>query len=166
MAERQSDSVLSKLNLAKRSLQLLGDQLAFKKTGSPDYKKLVKEYNDLQVSISNLTVQYEDLKSTEENINAVDSAKKKTGTLENQIKNLEEAKQRAIDIGQDTKNIDALILKLKADLLVARDVIEKTDVTPNYKEPKAEVAKTQSSAASAAALGLSAADLARPSTVV
>jgi len=133
----KSSSVLSELNMAKRGLQLLGDQIAFEETGSPDYKKLVKEYNDLQVKISNLTVQYEDLKSTEENVDTVEAARKKTGTLKDQIASLERSKQRATDLGQDTKNIDAQIKKLKDDLLATRNVIKKTDVTPNYKPPTA-----------------------------
>jgi hypothetical protein len=141
MAERQSQTVLSELNFAKRSLQLLGDQIGFKKTGSPDYKKLVKDYNDLQVKISNLTVQYEDLKSTEENINAVDSAKKKTGTLKTQIASLESAKKRASDLGQDSSRVDAQLKKLKDDLLATRKFIKKTDVTPNYKEPNVDATK-------------------------
>ena len=65
MAENQSKSVLSELNLAKRRLQLIEDQIDFQETGSPAYKKLIKEYSDIQVKISNLTVQYEDFKSTE-----------------------------------------------------------------------------------------------------
>ena len=133
----ESKSVLSELNLAKRALQLIGDQIAFKETGTPDYKKLVKDYNDLQVKISNLTVQYEDLKSTEKNISAVDSARKKTGTLKDQIASLEKAKQRASDLGQDSKNIDAQLKKLKDALLAARNIIKNTDVTPNYKPPTA-----------------------------
>jgi hypothetical protein len=141
MAENQSKSVLSELNLAKRRLQLLEDQIDFEETGSPDYKKLVKEYNDIQVKISDLTVRYEDFKSTEENINIVDSAKKKTGTLKEQIANLEKSKQRASDLGQDSKNIDTQLKKLKDDLLATRNVIKKTDVTSNYKEPQAGVQK-------------------------
>jgi hypothetical protein len=133
MAENQSKSVLSELNLAKRRLQLLEDQIDFEETGSPDYKKLVKEYNDIQLKISDLTVRYEDFKSTEENINTVDSAKKKTGILKDQIASLEKSKQRASDLGQDSKNIDAQLKKLKDDLLTTRNVIKKTDVTPNYK---------------------------------
>ena len=132
----KASSVLSQLNMSKRSLQLLQDQIGFEETGSPDYKKLVKDYNDLQVKISNLTVQYEDLKSTEENIDTVDAARKKTGTLKEQISNLEKSKQRATDLGQDTKSIDKQIKKLKDDLLATRNVIKKTDVTPNYKPPK------------------------------
>lgn len=73
----KASSVLSQLNMSKRGLQLLQDQIGFEETGSPDYKKLVKDYNDLQVKISNLTVQYEDLKSTEENIDTVDAARKR-----------------------------------------------------------------------------------------
>ncbi len=132
----KSKNILSELNISKRSLQLLQDQIAFEETGSPDYKKLVKDYNNLQVKISNLTVQYEDLKSIEENIDSVDAAKKKTGTLKTQISSLEKAKQRATDLGQDTKNIDTQLKKLKDDLLTTRNVIKKTDVTPNYKPPK------------------------------
>jgi hypothetical protein len=123
--------------MAKRGLQLLQDQIAFEETGTPDYKKLVKDYNDLQVKISNLTVQYEDLKSTEKNINAVEAARKKTGTLKDQIASLERAKQRASDLGQDSKNIDSQLKKLKDALLAARNVVKKTDVTPNYKSPAA-----------------------------
>ena len=133
----KASSVLSQLNMAKRGLQLLGDQIGFEETGSPDYKKLVKEYNDLQVKISNLTVQYEDIKSTEENVDTVEAARKKTGTLKDQIASLERSKQRATDLGQDTKNIDAQLKKLKDDLLATRNVIKKTDVTPNYKPPTA-----------------------------
>ena len=136
-APLKASSVLSELNMAKRGLQLLGDQIGFEETGSPDYKKLVKEYNDLQVKISNLTVQYEDIKSTEENVDTVEAARKKTGTLKDQIASLERSKQRATDLGQDTKNIDAQIKKLKDDLLTTRNVIKKTDVTPNYKPPTA-----------------------------
>ena len=131
----KASSVLSQLNMSKRSLQLLQDQIGFEETGSPDYKKLVKDYNDLQVKISNLTVQYEDLKSIEENVDTVDAARKKTGTLKDQIASLEKAKQRATDLGQDTKSIDAQLKKLKDDLLATRNVIKKTDVTPNYKPP-------------------------------
>ena len=141
MAENQSKSVLSELNLAKRRLQLIEDQIDFQETGSPAYKKLIKEYSDIQVKISNLTVQYEDFKSTEENINTVDSAKKKTGTLKEQIANLEKSKQRASDLGQDSKNIDTQLKKLKDDLLATRNVIKKTDVTSNYKEPQVDVEK-------------------------
>ena len=141
MAENQSKSVLSELNLAKRRLQLIEDQIDFQETGSPAYKKLIKEYSDIQVKISNLTVQYEDFKSTEENINTVDSAKKKTGTLKEQIANLEKSKQRASDLGQDSKNIDAQLKKLKNDLLTTRNVIKKTDVTSNYKESQVDVEK-------------------------
>ena len=141
MAENQSKSVLSELNLAKRRLQLIEDQIDFQETGSPAYKKLIKEYSDIQVKISNLTVQYEDFKSTEENINTVDSAKKKTGTLKEQIANLEKSKQRASDLGQDSKNIDAQLKKLKDDLLTTRNVIKKTDVTSNYKESQVDVEK-------------------------
>jgi hypothetical protein len=133
----ESKNILSELNMAKRGLQLLQDQIAFEETGTPDYKKLVKDYNDLQVKISNLTVQYEDLKSTEENINTVEAARKKTGTLKDQITSLEKAKQRASDLGQDSKNIDAQLKKLKDALLAARNVIKKTDTTPNYKPPVA-----------------------------
>jgi hypothetical protein len=133
----ESKNILSELNMAKRGLQLLQDQIAFEETGTPDYKKLVKDYNDLQVKISNLTVQYEDLKSTEKNINAVEAARKKTGTLKDQIASLERAKQRASDLGQDSKNIDSQLKKLKDALLAARNVIKKTDVTPNYKPPAA-----------------------------
>jgi hypothetical protein len=133
----ESKNILSELNMAKRGLQLLQDQIAFEETGTPDYKKLVKDYNDLQVKISNLTVQYEDLKSTEKNINAVEAARKKTGTLKDQIASLEKAKQRASDLGQDSKNIDAQLKKLKDALLAARNVIKKTDTTPNYKPPVA-----------------------------
>jgi hypothetical protein len=128
----KASSILSELNMSKRGLQLLQDQIAFEETGTPDYKKLVKDYNNLQVKISNLTVQYEDLKSVEENIDTVDAARKKTGTLKTQISNLEKSKQRATDLGQDTKNIDAQIKKLKDDLLATRNVIKKTDVTPEY----------------------------------
>ena len=141
MAENQSKSVLSELNLAKRRLQLIEDQIDFQETGSPAYKKLIKEYSDIQVKISNLTVQYEDFKSTEENINTVDSAKKKTGTLKEQIANLEKSKQRASDLGQDSKNIDTQLKKLKDDLLATRNIIKKTDVTSNYKEPQVDVEK-------------------------
>jgi hypothetical protein len=133
----ESKNILSELNMAKRGLQLLQDQIAFEETGTPDYKKLVKDYNDLQVKISNLTVQYEDLKSTEKNINAVEAARKKTGTLKDQIASLERAKQRASDLGQDSKNIDSQLKKLKDALLAARNVVKKTDVTPNYKPPAA-----------------------------
>jgi hypothetical protein len=133
----ESKNVLSELNFAKRAIQLLGDQIAFKETGTPDYKKLVKDYNDLQVKISNLTVQYEDLKSTEENIDTVEAARKKTGTLKDQIERLTKAKQRSSDLGQDSKNIDSQLKKLKDDLLATRNVIKKTDVTPNYKPPAA-----------------------------
>jgi hypothetical protein len=141
MAENKSKGVLSELNLSKRRLQLLEDQIDFEETGSPDYKKLVKEYNDIQVKISDLTVRYEDFKSTEENINTVDSAKKKTGTLKEQIANLEKSKQRASDLGQDSKNIDTQLKKLKDDLLATRNVIKKTDVTSNYKERQVDIEK-------------------------
>jgi hypothetical protein len=137
----ESKTILSELRRAKILLQEVKYQIGFEETGSPDYKKLVKDYNDLDVKISDLTVRYEDLKSTEENINTVDSAKKKTGTLKEQIAILEKSKQRASDLGQDSKNIDAQLKKLKDDLLTTRNVIKKTDVTPNYKEPKTEVQK-------------------------
>ena len=137
----ESKTILSELNRAKILLREVEYQIGFKETGSPDYKKLVKDYNDLNVKISDLTVRYEDLKSTEKNINTVDSAKKKTGTLKEQIAILEKSKQRASDLGQDSKNVDAQLKKLKDDLLATRNVIKKTDVTPNYKEPQTEVEK-------------------------
>ena len=137
----ESKTILSELRQAKILLQEVKYQIGFEETGSPDYKKLVKDYNDLDVKISDLTVRYEDLKSTEENINTVDSAKKKTGTLKEQIAILEKSKQRASDLGQDSKNIDTQLKKLKDDLLATRNVIKKTDVTPNYKEPQTEVQK-------------------------
>lgn len=142
MAKRESKSVLSELNLAKRRFQVLQDQVDFEEYGSPNYLKLLKEYNDLEIKISDLTVQYEDLKSIEKNISTVDSAKKKTGTLKNQIDILEKAKQRATDFGQDTKNLDAKLKKFRDDLQATRNVIKNTDVTPNYKPPK-ETAPTE-----------------------
>jgi hypothetical protein len=131
----KAKTVLSQLNLEKRSLQLLQDQINFQETGTPEYNKLIKDYNDSQIKITNLTNQYEDLNAVEKNIDKVDAAKKKTGTLKSQIATLEKSKQRAVDLGQDTKTVDAQINKLKDDLTQARTVVKTTDVTPNYKEP-------------------------------
>lgn len=131
----KANTVLSQLNLEKRSLQLLQDQLNFQEIGTPEYNKLIKDYNDSQIKITNLTNQYEDLNSVEKNIDKVDAAKKKTGTIKSQIATLEKSKKRATDLGQSTKPVDDQIKKLKDDLTAARTVVKTTDVTPNYKEP-------------------------------
>ena len=107
----KAKNVLSELNLAKRSIQLLQDEINRQETGSPAYKKLVGDYNALQIKITNLTNQYEDLDAIEKNVDKVDAAKKKTGILKTQISDLEEAKKRTTDLGQDTKQIDAQIKK-------------------------------------------------------
>ena len=134
----KAKSVLSELNLSKRSIQLLQDEINREETGTPAYKKLVGEFNALQIKISNLTNQYEDLNAIEKNIDKVDAAKKKTGTLKSQITSLEEAKKRTADLGQDTKSIDSQITKLKGQLTETRTVIKKTDTTPNYVPPKVD----------------------------
>jgi hypothetical protein len=134
----KSKTVLSELNLSKRSIQLLQDEINREETGTPAYKKLVGEFNALQIKISNLTTQYEDLNAIEKNIDKVDAAKKKTGTLKSQITSLEEAKKRTADLGQDTKSIDSQIVKLKGQLTETRTVIKRTDTTPNYVPPKVD----------------------------
>ena len=157
----KAKNVLSELNLAKRSIQLLQDEINREETGSPAYKKLTGEYNALQIKISNLTNQYEDLDAIEKNIDKVDAAKKKTGSLKTQIASLEEAKKRTADLGQDTKQIDAQIKKLKGDLTEARKVVTTTDTTPNFVPPKVdaqgkviEPAKPTGKAAADAASGV------------
>jgi hypothetical protein len=134
----KAKNVLSELNLAKRSIQLLQDEINRQETGSPAYKKLTGEYNALQIKISNLTNQYEDLNAIEKNVDKVDAAKKKTGSLKTQIASLEEAKKRSADLGQDTKSIDAQIKKLKGDLTETRKVVTTTDTTPNFVAPKVD----------------------------
>jgi hypothetical protein len=134
----KSSTVLSELNISKRSIQLLQDEINRQETGSPAYKKLIAEYTALQIKITNLTNQYEDLKNIEKNVNKVDAAKKKTGTLKTQIADLEEAKKRATDLGQDTKQIDTQIKKLKGELTDARKVVTTTDTTTNYVPPKVD----------------------------
>jgi len=134
----KSSSVLSQLNLAKRSMQILQDDINREQTGTPTYKKLVADYNDLQIKISNLTNQYQDLKSVEKNINKVDAAKKKIDNLKTQISSLEEAKKRSSDVGQSTASLDTQIEKLKGELKKSREVVTKTDVTPNYVPPKVD----------------------------
>ena len=134
----KANTVLSELNLSKRSMQLLQDELNRQETGSPAYKKLVGEYNTLQIKITNLTNQYEDLKAIEKNIDKVDAAKKKAGSLKTQIESLQEAKKRSADVGQDTKQIDAQIKKLEADLAQARKIATTTDTTPNFVAPKVD----------------------------
>jgi hypothetical protein len=134
----KAKSVLSELNLSKRSLQLLQDEINRQETGSPAYKKLIGDYNDLQIKISNLTNQYEDLNAIEKNVDKVDAAKKKTGTLKAQIEDLKKAKERTADLGQDTKAIDAQIKKLEGELKETRKVVTTTDVTPNFVPPKVD----------------------------
>jgi len=134
----KAKEVLSELNLSKISIQLLQDEINFQETGSPAYKKLIGEYNVLQIKISNLTNQYEDLNAIEKNIDKVDAAKKKTGSLKTQIASLEEAKKRSADLGQDTKSIDAQIKKLKESLTETRKVVTTTDTTPNFVPPKVD----------------------------
>ena len=134
----KAKSVLSELNLAKRSLQILQDDINREPTGTPAYKKLTADYNDLQIKISNLTNQYEDLNAIEKNVDKVDAAKKKTGTLKAQIEDLKKAKERTADLGQDTKAIDAQIKKLEGELKETRKVVTTTDVTPNFVPPKVD----------------------------
>jgi hypothetical protein len=119
-------------------MQILQDDINREATGTPAYKKLVSDFNALQIKITNLTNQYEDAKAIEKNVNKVDAAKKKTGNLKTQIASLEEAKKRTEDIGQDTSSIDAQIKKLKESLTETRKIITKTDTTPNYVAPKVD----------------------------
>ena len=134
----KSSTILSELNISKRSMQILQDDINREATGTSAYKKLISDYNALQIKITNLTNQYEDAKSIEKNVNKVDAAKKKTGNLKTQIASLEEAKKRTADIGQDTSSIDAQIKKLKESLTEARKIVTKTDTTPNYVAPKVD----------------------------
>ena len=134
----KSSTVLSQLNISKRSLQILQDQINREKSGTPTYKKLVSDYNALQIKITNLTNQYEDAKAIEKNVNKVDAAKKKTGNLKDQIASLEDAKKRSADVGQDTKDIDAQINKLKVSLTETRKIVTTTDTTPNYVPSKVD----------------------------
>lgn len=130
-----SNNLEEKINYARVNLKTIKSTISSTKVGTPRYKELVEQYNSAQIRLNNLNNQYDDLKSIENNINTVDAAKKKTGTLKNQIKSLEESKTRAVDLGLDTKDIDDQIEKFKSDLTQARTVVKTTDVTPNYKEP-------------------------------
>jgi hypothetical protein len=132
----KANSVLKDLNMAKRNLQVLQDEINIEQPGSADYNKLITNYTNLDIKIQNLTNQYEDLKATEENIDKVGAAKKKTGTLKDQIANLERSKKRLADLKQDTATVDDQIKKLKGDLQTTRKVIKETDTTPNYVPPK------------------------------
>lgn len=134
--EIKATSILKELNMAKRNLQVLQDEINLEVTGSPDYNKLVNDYVNLDIKIQNLSNQYEDLKAIEENVDKVGAAKKKTGTLKEQIANLEAAKKRISDTKRDTTTVDNQIKKLKDELLKTRKVIKETDTTPNYVPPK------------------------------